>query len=121
MSLWLDHKIFGNGFGLKSPYFDNKFYWLSGQLYTWIGGFGAQLQSIEWFNPRPYERRELLGRQFRPFNGSRQRLWINRDGFVPIPLPISKSCISWSMTSFPSDIDKANEVLRELKKELDNL
>jgi hypothetical protein len=39
--LWLDHKIFGNGRGLGSPCFDGIFYWLSGALYTWIGGFGA--------------------------------------------------------------------------------
>ncbi len=62
--LWLDWIIFGNGKGLGSPYFDDAFFWLSGNLYTWIGGYGAQLSSIEWKAPRAGVRRKLLGRDF---------------------------------------------------------
>lgn len=61
MILWLDHLIFGNGYGLRSPYFDNRYYWLSGQLYTWSGWLGAQLQSFQWFHPKPGEERRLGG------------------------------------------------------------
>ncbi len=53
----LDHQIFGNVHGMKSPYWDNRFYWLNGRLYTWIGGLGAQLQSQQWFHPKPGETR----------------------------------------------------------------
>jgi hypothetical protein len=28
---------------------------LSGGLYTWIGGFGAQLQGFQWRHPKPGE------------------------------------------------------------------
>src|SRR3546814_6094408 len=62
MILPLDHLIFGNGHGMKSPYFDNRFYWLSGELYTWIGGLGAQLRSIQWRHPKPGEVRHLCRR-----------------------------------------------------------
>jgi hypothetical protein len=59
MPMGLDRALFGNGRGLKSPFHDNVFYWLvdtkrnrRGQFYTWLGGFGAQLLSREWFTPR---------------------------------------------------------------------
>lgn len=81
MPLWLDHALFGNGRGLKSPYFDNQFYWIvdtsrrrRGQIYTWIGGFGAQLASREWFMPRPGTERHLFGRTFRVFQAHRKGL-----------------------------------------------
>ncbi|AEI71065.1 hypothetical protein [EBPR siphovirus 2] len=80
--LWLDHLIFGNGYGLGSPYFDNKFYWLVdtnfdrrhkyGRLYTLIGGHGAQLSSREWTHPKPGTRRRLLGREFQAFSSTRK-------------------------------------------------
>lgn len=55
--LFLDFLIFGNGHGLASPYFDDRFYWLSGRLYTWIGGFGTRFpassaRSAAWFSAR---------------------------------------------------------------------
>ena len=115
--LWLDHKIFGNGNGLSSPYFDDRFYWLSGRLYHWIGGFGAQLTSFEWRHPKPGEERTLCGRKFRPFNSHRKYLWLFRDTIFPIPTPISRVSVSWAY-SLPKDLDAANAELRELKSKL---
>ena len=71
---WLDFKLFGNGHGLGSPYFDDVFYYLDGKFYTWFGGFGAQLQSIEWFTPNPGTRRRLMGHNFVVFNSTRKFL-----------------------------------------------
>ena len=81
MPLWLDHALFGNGRGMKSPYWDNQFFWLvdhkrkrRGQMYTWIGGFGAQLMSREWTMPRIGTERHLFGRTFRVFQAHRKWL-----------------------------------------------
>lgn len=68
----LDWWLFGNGHGLGSPYFNDTFYWLNGRFYTWIGGFGAQLQSIEWFAPRIGDSRRINGIKFVPFNCTRK-------------------------------------------------
>jgi len=73
MSLILDHLIFGNGRGLGSPYFDNVFYWIDGHIYTWVGGFGAQLQSFQWTRPPAGTRRRLLGVDFVIFRT--ERIW----------------------------------------------
>jgi len=100
--LWLDHKIFGNGRGMASPYFDARFYWLSGELYTFMAGFGAQLHSYQWRHPKPGETRRLCGRDFRPFSSSRR--W----GRVEV---------AWA-TNLPSGIDAANAALRELERDL---
>lgn len=70
----LDYILFGNGHGLGAPYFDQNFYWLSGRFYTWIGGFGAQLQSIEWFSPPAGTRRSLIGMEFVIFQAHRRWL-----------------------------------------------
>lgn len=113
--LWLDHKIFGNGFGMKSPYHDNRFYWLvdtygrersgkNGALYTYSAGFGAQLRSFQWRHPKPGERRHLIGRDFKPFHSSRR--WFRVE-------------VAWA-TSLPKDIDAANAALRQLKADLDS-
>jgi hypothetical protein len=104
MIMWLDHLIFGNGYGLGSPYFDQRFYWLSGQLYTWIGGFGAQLQSFQWVHPKPGERRMLAAREFVAFNSSRRWLRVS---------------VSWSMVGLPHGIDEANAAIRGLKRDLE--
>lgn len=80
--MWLDFKIFGNGHGLKSPYFDDKFYWLvdteseerkakNGNFYNWIGGFGAQIVSREWRMIPAGTTRTLAGMKFRIFQCSR--------------------------------------------------
>ncbi|WP_316207434.1 hypothetical protein [Bradyrhizobium sp. SZCCHNR3118] len=112
--LWLDHKIFGNGHGMKSPYWDNRFYWLSGKLYTWIGGFGAQLESRQWRHPKPGEQRILGDRIFRPFNSHRQFLWLFRDSLFPIPTPICRVSVSWA-TNLPADLDERNFCLSEFQ------
>lgn len=103
MILWLDHMIFGNGFGLRSPHCDNRFYWLSGELYTFMHGFGAQLHSIQWSHPKPGERRRLCNREFVVFQSSRS--WF-------------RVMVSWAMVDLPRDIDSANAAIRQLKSEL---
>lgn len=86
--IWLDFKIFGNCHGLKSPYFDDTFFWLvdtkdqdrnpkNGRFYKWIGGLGAQLNSFEWFMPAPGTQRNLSGFRFKVFNARRQFLRVN--------------------------------------------
>jgi len=117
MALWLDHKIFGNGFGLGSPFFDQRYYWLvdtsngrqkgRGTLYTFMGGFGAQLHSRQWRHPKPGERRRLAGREFVAFRSSRR--WLRVE-------------VAWSMADAPStsNIDDLNAAIRSLKKDLDS-
>lgn len=103
MILWLDHLIFGNGRGLATPYFDGRFYWLSGELYTFMHGHGAQLHSIQWTHPKPGERRRLCGREFVAFNSTRR--W-------------GRVMVAWAMVGLPRDIDAANAAIRELKQDL---
>lgn len=115
MLVWLDHKIFGNGFGIAAPYFDYRYYWLvdtegrersgkNGTLYTYSAGFGAQLTSFQWTHPKPGERRRLIGREFRAF--SSERCW-------------GRVRVSWSM-KLPADIDAANATLRKLAADLNS-
>jgi hypothetical protein len=118
MILALDHKIFGNGRGLGSPYFDSKFYWLGGQLYTFMHGFGAQLHSIQWRHPNAGEERKLFGYRFRPLHSSRQFLWLFRSSPFPIPTPICRVMIAWGRVDLPSGIDAANEALRKMEREI---
>ena len=118
MILWLDHKIFGNGHGLGSPYFDNRFYWLSGQLYTFMSGFGAQLHSIQWSHPQAGEERKLFGYRFRPLHSNRKFLWLFRDRMFPIPTPISRVMVAWGRVDLPKDIDQANAELRQMKSQV---
>lgn len=113
MILWLDHKIFGNGYGLGSPYFDGKFYWLNGELYTFMQGSGAQLHSIQWTHPNAGEERKLFGYRFRPLHSHRRFLWLFKES-VPIPLPISRVIVAWSRVDLPKDIDEANAELRHM-------
>ncbi|YBW39858.1 hypothetical protein ACMYR2_2385 [Nitrobacter sp. TKz-YC01] len=115
---WFDHKIFGNGFGLRSPHFDNRFYWLSGRLYTWVGGFGAQLQSIQWTHPNAGEERIIAGKRFKPLHSTRVFLWLWRDKLFSIPTPVSRVCVAWSWVDLPDDLDAANAALRELKNKI---
>jgi len=118
MILWLDHKIFGNGRGLGSPYFDNKFYWLSGELYTWMSGFGAQLHSIQWRHPNAGEERELFGYRFRPLHSNRYFLWLWRDSIFAIPTPICRVMVAWARVDLPDGIDEANAALRDMKSQI---
>lgn len=120
MIIWLDHLIFGNGFGLKSPYFDDQYYWLGGrrgQLYTWNGWYGAQFQSFQWRHPKAGERRQLLGREFRALHSRRGFLWLGREYIFGFPLPICRVRVAWSC-SLPDGIDDANAELRKMQSEL---
>jgi hypothetical protein len=103
MILSLDHLIFGNGRGIRSPFWDNRFYWLSGEVYTYMAGFGAQLHSYQWTHPRAGETRHLCGRDFVPLHSSRR--WFRVE-------------VAWSWVGLPKDIDEANAELRQLEKEL---
>lgn len=99
MILWLDHLIFGNGRGLKSPYWDNVYFWLDGQLYTFFGGFGAQLHSFQWRMPQFRERRILCGREFQVFNA--QRTW-------------GRVRVSWGMIPPTSDYADIESLRKDL-------
>lgn len=114
MTLTLDQWIFGSGHGLKSPYFDDIYFWLvdtsasqgggkrsaaNGQRYTWIGGLGAQLRSFEWRTPKPGTRRLLAGREFVVFNASRRGLRVD---------------VAWKLVDLPRPLDEANAAIREL-------
>lgn len=110
MTLTLDQWIFGNGHGLKSPYFDDIYLWLvdtkpaersgsNGRRYTWIGGIGAQLRSFEWRVPKPGTRRILAGREFVVFNATRRGLRVD---------------VSWALVGLPRSLDEANAAIREL-------
>lgn len=98
----LDFWLFGNGHGLGAPHFDQPFYWLSGTFYTWIGGYGAQLQSFQWRHPRPGEERILCGVRFRPFHSVRSGLRVR---------------VSWA-TNLPSNLNASNDWLRQFKAHL---
>lgn len=115
--LWLDHKIFGSGRGMRSPYFDNRFYWLSGRLYTHMNGLGAQLHSTQWRHPNAGEVRRLDGREYRPLHSTRQFWWLFRDSWFAIPLPIARVQVAWS-TDLPKPLDEAHATLRDIEKSL---
>lgn len=111
--LWLDHLIFGKGRGLCSPYFDNTFYWLvdtsgrsrgsgKGRLYTYTGGFGAQMRSIEWRAPKAGTRRQLAGVTFTVFSATRRGPRVE---------------VAWAM-HLPDNIDLANAKLRDFRERL---
>ena len=85
---WLDWKLFGNGRGMASPFCDDVFYWLGGRFYRWVGGFGAQLQSIEWRTPKPGTRRYLIGEEFVVFSAARR--WIRVE-------------VSWALVKRPKE------------------
>ena len=114
MSLWLDHLIFGNGHGMASPYFDNRFFWLvdtlrkdrsgrNGRLYNWIGGLGAQLTSWEWTAPKAGTRRRLAGREFKIFSTERHGLRVE---------------CSWCLARLSENLDAANSEIRDTEREL---
>ena len=106
MILELDYLIFGNGYGMAAPRHDNVFYWLSGELYTFSYGFGAQLKSFQWTHPKPGERRTLAGREFVVFNSYRRWVRVN---------------VSWAMTRMPSNIDGMNAAIRKLQADLQSI
>lgn len=114
MSTRLDFCLFGHGHGLKSPYFDDTFYWLvdtlrqnrngkNGRFYSWIGGFGAQLKSYEWTAPPAGTERQLIGRVFRVFQTRRH--WLKVE-------------VSWALVqSGQITIDQVRELRTELCQE----
>lgn len=111
----LDWKLFGNGRGMKSPYWDDVFYWLrdtygrsrnkaKGRFYRQSGWFGCQLASVEWRMPRPGERRMLAGYEFVVF--SARRKWFRVE-------------VSWAMTGMGRlTIDEQNERIRRMIADL---
>lgn len=123
--MFLNFLIFGSGHGMGAPFFDQQFYWLvntenagrsgkNGQFYTWIGGLGAQLQSIQFRRPLPGEIRTLAGKKFRSFNANRG--YIRLFGFGIIPL---KWQVSWALCEgLPENLDEAHKKIRELKEQI---
>lgn len=108
MILWLDHRIFGNGFGLGAPFWDQRYFWLTqnhlrGELYTYMGGLGAQLHSIQWTHPKAGERRHLSGYEFKVVHSTRR--WC-------------RVMVAWGLTRLPEGIDAANEMIRQVERDL---
>lgn len=109
MIVWLDQKIFGSGHGIKSPRCDDRYYWLvdphtnKGELYTWCGWFGSQLQSFQWTHPRAGEERLLVGYYFRPYTSYRN---------------FGRVRVTWACAALPRDVTAANEFLRKLELKL---
>jgi hypothetical protein len=103
MILWLDHLIFGNGRGMASPHFDQRFYWLRGELYHFSPGLGAQLYSMQWRHPNAGERRRICGREFKPVYSHRR--WY-------------RVMVAWSWVGLPNTLDEAHAALRQLEREL---
>jgi hypothetical protein len=99
----LDFLLFGNGHGLAAPYFPERFIWIGGRFYTWIGGHGAQMVSREWRAPPPQERRTIAGRQFMPFQTRRCGPRVE---------------VSWTMADLPRDLNAANASIRALERDL---
>lgn len=99
--IWLDFKIFGNGWGLASPHFDDVFYWLDGRFYHWLGGLGAQLESFEWTAPRPGTTRELVGEKFRVFQTRRRWLRVR---------------CSWAVDREVRDFSEVRQLKRRLQE-----
>lgn len=109
MILWFVFKRFGNGWGVASPYFDDKFYWLSScrgkksasNWYKWAGGFGAQLESFEWKTPPAGSKRVLFGREFRLFSVDRR-------------FPITRC--AWALVGGCNTPEELNALKRELNE-----
>lgn len=104
----LDRWIFGSGKGLGMPASDQPIYWLvdaktkKGTFYTFMGGFGAQLHSIQWTHPKAHEERVLSGVSFRPFSSYRS---------------CGRVMVAWC-TRLPDNLDKANHQIRCLEDRL---
>lgn len=112
MTFWLDWKLFGNGHGMASPYFDDVFYWLvdtyryerdsrRGRFYQMFGGLGAQLRSYEWRMPSPGTRRRLFGHEFVIFIARRK--WLRVD-------------CSWALAKGVKDFAEVRELEQELRE-----
>jgi hypothetical protein len=111
MENWFDWKLFGNGHGMASPFFDDVFYWLvdtssgvrdsrNGEFYRAFGGLGAQLESIEWRMPRPGTRRRLFGHEFVVYSVTRK---------------FPKVRVSWALTPCVKDFEEVRQLHEELR------
>lgn len=112
---WLDWLLFGDGHGMRSPFFDDVFYWLKdtserqrknaeGRFYRSSGGLGAQLYSIEWRMPCPGTRRVLSGHEFRVFHARRK--WLRVE-------------VSWAMTGLGRlSLDEQNAAIADMRAKL---
>jgi len=83
--------------------FDKAFFRLDGRLYSWSPGFGAQLESKEWFRVPAGAERTLLGETFRVWRSDREGL---------------KFTTTWGMVALPKTLDEIHEHLREFKEKL---
>jgi hypothetical protein len=106
---WLDMLLFGSGNGLGAPYWDQRFYWLcdgltqKSRFYTWIGGYGAQLQSFAWTHPKAGTEIEIAGEKLRIF--SSHRSWI-------------RVRCSWALTRLPADVDDSQAAIKRFESRL---
>lgn len=101
----LDFYLFGNGHGMAAPHGDQRFYWLGGRPYTWIGGSDAQLASFEWLTPKPGTTREISGRRYRVHTAERCGPRVR---------------VTWRLLDLPHEIEDANKVLPQIEDELGN-
>ena len=106
--------LFGNGGGMKEPYFDGVFYWLNdgngspARFYKFSGGFGAQLHSFEFRAPKAGTRRVLAGREYVVFNTSRSWLGLMHQA-------------SWSAQDLPKETGEQIAHIASIKAELQRL
>ena len=107
--IWLDMMIFGSGLGLGAPYWDQRFYWLcdgltqKSRFYTWIGGYGAQLQSFAWRHPRAGTEIEVAGERLRIFSSHRRWLRVR---------------CSWALVRLPHDLDEQRSAIERFRSKL---
>lgn len=107
--IWLDMMIFGNGLGLGAPYWDQQFYWLcdgltqKSRFYTWIGGYGAQLQSFAWRHPRAGTEIVVAGERLRIFSSHRRWLRVR---------------CSWALVHLPHDLDEKRSAIERFRSKL---
>lgn len=103
--LWLDHLIFGDGYGLRSPSCDDVYYWVGGKLIVWSGGYGSQLNTFQWFKPNVEDRIKVCGYEMRPFLSQRGRF----------PL---RWRVSWCFVSHPDKSSEHNAQITDLRNKL---
>lgn len=107
--MWLDFLCFGSGLGLGAPYWDQRFYWLCDGLrqrarfYTWIGGYGAHLQSFAWLHPKPGTEVEIAGERLRIFSSHRRWFRVR---------------CSWALVRMPHGIDEQREAIERFRRRL---
>ena len=108
MIVWLDHLAFGNGHGMKSPFSNNMFYWLSGDMYTFFAGYGAQFTSWRWFFPDENEKvvLEIGDSTYTLVPFSSRRNWL-------------RVIVTWRCLEMPDNFLEQGFFLTKLKNELD--